>query len=980
MTQKTISNNTSREIQTIGQNDFLNVLYPQAPAKNWLELRCIHPETGEVLTFWTQLNNQRQTISVLKQIEKLNAEGFGLYFAPCLRKEKKGSAASAILLPALWVDVDCDEDLQQRDKALAKLCDFDPAPSIIVDSGGGWHAYWLLDEPFLLKTDDDKQKISQIMQGMFAALNGDENYVKSVASIMRLPNSINTKPERNNAPVKIMEWHPERRFSLTDFEWLEVKPKPQNGYTPVFLTNGNGHHPLPPRTEQYLASGAYDGNRNAELFAAACQMRDAGYNQSDAERELLARHVADGNGSENPVAREKEARATIASAYSQPAREPIASPKQHARQVVQKLVGQYQVEQKPERPTTAQIVEAVEACIHLNPIEWAEERQRLKTLCGDGLKISDIDRLYKEKKKAIERQQQQEYVDTESYLVLDGKIIYRKETYRGTMEKTVADWVATALYQTCQIDDDGKEAHVTTIELQRGSSVKKLEIPGDVFVDDVALRRFIGTSAGSQYVVRAGMSKHLVPAIVQLSGEFPTHRHYNFMGWMELDGRWVYVSPQECITAKGKLAEPPSVELDQRLHDYGLQASSWQESLQAFDALTKVLPAQLAPCLISFALLPVIQRFFPKMATKPAIHLVGTSGSGKSEIASLLSSFYGQFSRDTPPAQWGDTINTVEILGYPLADALYWVDDYKDIYADTRTFTRFLQSYSRNLGRGRLTREAKVRREKPCRGLILSTGETNLEGEMSVASRMMSLEIPPWKQRDPEGKALIQAEALRDNLPGFTAHFASWIARQLDTGDLVEDISNRFSQNLRGYNAQLTAKLGKNGHHDRAVKNWAVLVTVYQLLSKFVQEMDEDYLLPAWQDVIVENVRALREERASEVFLDLLGQLLAGGQVVIDDNMQTPHEYPSGVTVVGYRDNTYVYLLPEIAFKEVNKVQAIHFNTTAIGMQLKEDGILLPGTNTLTTQRRIRGGRVRLWQLKSDFLGCDTCDDVTAEQ
>jgi hypothetical protein len=264
--------------------------------------------------------------------------------------------------------------------------------------------------------------------------------------------------------------------------------------------------------------------------------------------------------------------------------------------------------------------------------------------------------------------------------------------------------------------------------------------------------------------------------------------------------------------------------------------------------------------------------------------------------------------------------------------------------------------------------------------LILSTGETSLEGEMSVASRMMSLEIPPWKQRDPEGKALIQAEALRDNLPGFTAHFASWIARQLDTGDLVDDISKRFNQNLLGYNAQLTAKLGKNGHHDRAVKNWAVLVTVYQLISKFVQEMDENYLLPAWQDVIVENVRALREERASEVFLDLLGQLLAGGQVVIDDNMQTPHEYPSGVTVVGYRDDTYVYLLPEIAFKEANKVQTIHFNTTAIGMQLKEDGILLPGTNTLTTQRRIRGGRVRLWQLKSDFLGCDTCDEVRGEQ
>ncbi len=966
MTQKTISNNTSPDIQSVTQIDFLNVLYPQPPAERWIELRCIHPETGEVRTLWTHMDKQKQMASVLKQAEELNQEGFGVYFAPCLRKEQKGSATSANLLPALWVDIDCDNDSQKRDTGLAKLCGFDPAPSIIVDSGGGWHGYWLLDEPFALKTDENKHKISHIMKGLFTALDGDDGYVKSVASVMRLPNSINTKPERNNAPVQIIEWQPEQRYSLSSFEWLEVKPKSQNGYEPAFSTNGNGQHPLPPRTEQYLASGAYDGSRNAELFAAACQMRDAGYRQGDAERELIPRHIADANGSENPNSREKEAQATIASAYSQPPREPIVAPKQHARQVVEQLVGQYQLEQKPERPTTQEIVEAVEACIHLNPIEWAEQREKFKALTGDGLKISDIDRLHKEKKRALDRQRQQEYVDTESYLLLDGKIICRKESYRGTLEKTVTDWTATALYQTCQIDDDGKETHVTTVELKRGETSKTLDVPGEVFVDDIALRRFIGANAGSQYVVRAGMSKHLVPAIIQLSGEFPTNRHYNFMGWMELDGRWVYVSPQDCITAKGKIAEPPSVELDHRLRDYGLQTTTWSDSLAAFDAVAKVLPPTLASCLIAFALLPVVQRFFPATAPRPAVHLVGTSGSGKSEIASLLSSFYGQFSRDTPPAQWGDTINTVETLGYPLADTIYWVDDYKSIYADECTFTRFLQSYSRGMGRGRLTREAKVRHEKPCRGLILSTGETTIEGEMSVIARMLVLEVPPWEKRDPGGQALVQAEELRDSLPGFTAHFASWIAKQLEGDDLKSDIADRFSQNMKGYRAKLNAAIGNQSNTGRIIQNWAVLATVYQLLSKFVSEMDEDYLLPPWQDVIVESVRCLRQERASEVFLDILGQLIAGGQVVLDDDMKNPHDYPAGVTVVGYKDDDAIYLLPEIAFKEVNKVQPLRFTVTAIGMQLKEDGILIPGPNNLSTQKRVRGGRVRFWRLTTE--------------
>lgn len=507
MTQKTTSHNA----RNVTRDDFLGVLYPNVPDKLWLELRCIHPETGEVRSFWAQQANDKQRESMLKQADKINGEGYGVYFAPCLRREKKGSAASAALVPALWVDVDCDGDPNKRDKGLAKLREFDPAPSIIVDSGGGWHGYWLLDEPFQLDSDENKQRIAHMLHGLFRVLGGDEAYVKSVASVMRLPDSINTKPDRNGATVSILELNPTRRYMLASFAWLESQSQ-QTSFDglKVVTLNGNGHRPLPPRTESYLASGAADGSRNTELFAAACQLRDAGYSQSDTERQLVPRHLANGST-------EREALATIKSAYNRPARDPITAPKEHARQVIGQLVERFEVEQKTERPTTQQIVEAVEACIHLNPVEWAEERQRLKAVCGDGLKIGDIDRLYKEKKRANFQQREQEYLDTESYLLRDGKIIYRKESYRGTLEKTVVDWTATALYQTCQVDDDGKEAHTTALELRRCDFVKKLDVPGDVFVDDVALRRFIGANAGSQYVVRAGMSKHLVPAIAAVS-------------------------------------------------------------------------------------------------------------------------------------------------------------------------------------------------------------------------------------------------------------------------------------------------------------------------------------------------------------------------------------------------------------------------------------------------------------------------------
>ncbi len=974
MTQNGIVNKTDRlDAPSVGRRDFLNALYTGSPDNLYLELRCIHPTTGEARSLWGRMSNKNELAGILKQAEGLNREGFGVYFAPCLRKGKQGKADSAALVPALWVDIDCDGDVHQRDQNLTRLRDFDPAPSFILDSGGGWHGYWLLDDPFQLQGDTDRQKIAAILRGLFSALGGDPEYVKTVAGIMRIPDSVNTKPERGGVVVTVVESHPDRRYPLATFAWLESQPQ-QTSFVglKVVTLNGNGHYPLPPRTETYLVSGATDGNRNSELFAAACQMRDAGYNQMDAERDLIPRHLASGSS-------EREALATIQSAYSRSARDPIPEPRQTARQQVEQLVSRFgQPETERERPTMEQISAAVTACAHLNAVEWAAERQRLKVLCGDGLKIADLDRLYREAKRELDRTTFAAAPATERYLMADECMVFEKQTERGTSRQIVAGWVGRVLERTSRMDDDGQVEHLTVLELICGEETLTLHVPSELFGDPNALQRFIAGHAGENFTVRAGMIRHLAPSILALSGIYPRRKTYRFMGWTEINGKWVYVSPEMSVSANGQLIEAPEVELESRLRDYRLCSVGWHESLEAFKAAIATLPAHLAPSLIAFAMLPIVQRFFPAAATRPAVHLVGTSGSGKSEIASLLTSFYGQFTRDTPPGQWGDTINTVETLGYALADTLYWVDDYKTIYADERTFTRFLQSYSRGMGRGRLTREAKLRHERPCRGLLLSTGETTIEGEASILSRMLVLEIPPWEQRDPGGITLGKLEAIRDYLPGFTAKVIRWIAAQADEGALAKELTSRFESNVKGYRDNLASKLGRQANTGRMVQNWAVLVTTYQMLRRFMAELDCDEVLPAWQDSIVETVKAVQQERAGQVFIDALGQLLASGELMLARDMREPEEPRPGTTIVGYLDERYVYLLPDVAHRAVLRVQSLKFNTPAIGAQLKEDGWLIPGTNNLTVQRRIRGIPTRLWQLKADFLGCDDCDSGSA--
>jgi hypothetical protein len=944
--------------------DFLRALYAGAPNDLYFELRCIHPTTGDARSFWSKVGDKRTLTNALNRGTALNREGgYGLYFAPCLRSQKQGKAEAAALLPALWVDLDCDDDAVRRAGAMAKLRAFNPLPSAIIDSGGGLHAYWLLNESASLIDEAARKQAAGILRGLFSALGGDPQYVKSVASLMRLPNSLNTKPERGGVIVTLVELHPDRRYPLSDFAWLESQPQVERiGSVNVVTLNGNGQHPLPKRTEDYLVSGATEGSRNTELFQAACQLRDAGHSQSDAEGQLVPRYVADGCS-------EKEAQATIRSAYSRPPRDPIPSPRNQVEQLVSRYSHHNEVQ---ERPSAAQIAETVRACAGMNPVEWAETRQRLKSVCGDGVKMADLDRLYKEARRQRERTPETATGSGDGYSEINGGMVYAKQTERGMTRQVVAEWTGRVLESVTHVDDDGQIEHLTRLHLSKGGKAVTLDVPGELFGDPNGLAKFIAGRAGAVFSPRAGMHKHLAPAILTLSGDAPERRTYRFMGWTQITGQWAYVSSAGSINASGNLAAAPEVELESRLREYGLQAASGEEGVAAFQAAVAVFPPALAPVLTAFALLPLVQRFFPAAAPKPALHLVGTTGSGKSEIAALMTSFYGQFTRDAPPAQWGDTVNTVETLGYALADALYWVDDYKTCYADERTFTRFLQSYSRGMGRGRLTREAKLRQEHACRGLLLSTGETTIEGEASILSRMLVLEIPPWEQRDPGGKKLAQAEGLRAQLPAFTAEFAQWIAAKADAGTLTTDLAARFEQNAAGYRAKLQANLGQQAHTGRMIGNWAVLISVYQLLREFLTERAADAALPAWQDVILETIRAVQQERASEVFLDILGQLIAGGQAVIDDDMRNPREYPSGVTVIGYRDEGFIYLLPEIAHKEVSRVQSLRFTVTAVGMQLREDGVLLPGPNNLSVQKRVRNGRVRFWQLTCDSLGCDS--------
>ncbi len=143
-----------------------------------------------------------------------------------------------------------------------------------------------------------------------------------------------------------------------------------------------------------------------------------------------------------------------------------------------------------------QIAEAVKACAHLDAVEWAVQRQQLKALCGDGLRLSDLDRQYRQARKALEREKRQEYSENEEYYEADGRMVYRHTTYHGPIEKTVAAWTGRVTERISQVNDDGQVEHVTALELRNDHQTLTLQVPSEMFGDDAALRRFIAGRAG----------------------------------------------------------------------------------------------------------------------------------------------------------------------------------------------------------------------------------------------------------------------------------------------------------------------------------------------------------------------------------------------------------------------------------------------------------------------------------------------------
>jgi DNA primase RepB-like protein len=192
---------------------FLDVVFERCvPLRSSARLTftVIHPTSQQPTpSRHIPLNNRSALLDTLQRLSDTNRMGWGAYFAVGLRqlglsRWKRGGAAEVVALPAFYTDIDDPSEVTLTKLRAAKL-----PPSVIVHSGGGYHAYWLLDEP-----TTDLGAARQVLQGLARTFGGDG---LSPAQSLRLPGTVNTKPERGGALCHLVEIS-DRHYRLSDFQ------------------------------------------------------------------------------------------------------------------------------------------------------------------------------------------------------------------------------------------------------------------------------------------------------------------------------------------------------------------------------------------------------------------------------------------------------------------------------------------------------------------------------------------------------------------------------------------------------------------------------------------------------------------------------------------------------------------------------------------------------------------------------------------
>ena len=157
-----------------------------------------------------------------------------VYFGCSTRIEKldvfqRGTYKDVCAINMIWLEIDLMDgihkniNLPDQEEAGIILNTFPLEPTIMVHSGGGYHLYWMLDEPFLINNEVDREFVSNLIsdfQHTFIDIARQMDLhidnTSDITRVLRVPNTLNHKSKQTRL-VSIIDENSEK-YTIPEIE------------------------------------------------------------------------------------------------------------------------------------------------------------------------------------------------------------------------------------------------------------------------------------------------------------------------------------------------------------------------------------------------------------------------------------------------------------------------------------------------------------------------------------------------------------------------------------------------------------------------------------------------------------------------------------------------------------------------------------------------------------------------------------------
>ena len=865
---------------------------------------------------------------------------------PSTRSKKETVSA----INCLYAELDAKDGAE-----LATVKAFTPAPSVVVASGGGWHCYWLLAEPYALAGAAEREQAIDL-QRRWVEHHGGDLAARDLARVLRVPGTVNRKPERNGAIVTFLRCELDRLYPLDFLAGIlpaPVAPPPAPTRQPVTVASNNAiASPAEARRRAaYLEKAIADElntlaatttGRNARLNKTCFALGQlvAGnpeLNRSDLESRIQV--IATDIG-----LKAKEIPATIRSGMNAGLKDP--------RPVPSPTTAAYTNGAGPHDTTSN--IDSETPPVEPEYLQDAPPTVRTETLDGTD--------------------------KSQGYVLRGAALWFWREVIEKDVPhivyKPVADFHLKIVGRV--ISEDGTESWQLAGAGVRAGPIR-LEIAAAHYGDMARLTAAM-EAASSLDGVYPGQHQHLRRAIKALTdGEPATTRRYNRTGWA--DGRFLL---------PGREPEGVTVTLPVKLPYSSPPSASLSDGLRGLAAVMQAPgDAGKGAALVAYILQGPAAKAAGLHNERYALFVTGRTGSLKTSTAQAAMSIYGAgWTDDTKLIKWGEGATRNAIMAYSTQahDLPFVLDNFKPGTGDGAAGAiSLIHNIVEGSDRDRVMQTGELRHSKVIAAWPLCTGEDVPVGDAAAIARILVLPFT-WQKGEPN-QHLSDAQSLAEHMPAVGGAWVEWL--EGEGGAIAAEAGKGFPR-LRAKWADYLRKVRPDMVNIlRVASNLAGNELIYWLACEHPQIGP---VLRPHREALESTLRTIGKEMGSLTvesleahrWLSHVRALAASGRATIlhvnasREDVQKAH---AANKLIGFSDSNGVYLLPTptlAAIKAMAGQDAINgISQQAIGKQLVQIGaIVRTGNDGVAVVKKIDGTATRVFYLRSDILTDDDPEPV----